>query len=53
MVTLAVLITILAAILFGVAICVIVGGVAGIGIVADILVAVFIIGLFIKMLIGR
>ena len=53
MITLAVLIAILAAIMFGVAICIIVGGVAGIGIVADVLVAIFIVGFCIKILIDR
>lgn len=50
MITIAVLIALMALALFAVAVCIIVGGVAGLGIVADIVVAVFIIAFVIKIL---
>ena len=53
MITLAILIAIIAVVLFGAAICIIVGGVAGLGIVCDIIVAIFIIGLMVKILFNR
>lgn len=53
MITLAVLIAIIAFVLFAVAICVIVGGIGGLAIVGDIIVAVMAIGLVLRLILDR
>lgn len=53
MITLAILIALVSFLLFAGAVCVICGGIAGLGIVADVTVAIFIICFLIKILINR
>ena len=53
MITLAVIIALFALILFSIAICVLAGGVTGLAIIIDIVIAVLTIGLITKIIIGK
>ena len=53
MITLAILVGILALLLFGTCICIIAGGITGIAIVADIVIAAAIIGLIIRLIVNN
>lgn len=52
MITLTIIIAIFALLLFSVAICIIAGGVTGLAILIDIIIAVLTIGLILKMIFG-